>query len=125
MHRYSLVAGMTPLREALSASLARHESAHGRAQSALDLLFEALVINPHALAVHQAIWQTLADLELDRALVSRYVDLARDAIFYMDPHICVRCRYRSTELLWQCPNCREWNSFVEERIAPAKTEAES
>ena len=36
------------------------------------------------------------------------------------PHICVRCRYRSTELLWQCPHCHEWNTFVEERIAPAK-----
>ena len=32
----------------------------------------------------------------------------------------MRCRYRSTELLWQCPHCHEWNTFVEERIAPAK-----
>jgi dephospho-CoA kinase len=55
-----------------------------------------------------------------RRLVSRYVDLARESIFYVDPHICVRCRYRSTELLWQCPHCHEWNTFVEERIAPAK-----
>jgi predicted ATP-dependent serine protease len=23
-------------------------------------------------------------------------------------------------LLWQCPQCHEWNTFVEERIAPAK-----
>ena len=38
----------------------------------------------------------------------------------MDPHICMRCRYRSTELLWQCPHCHEWNTFVEDRIAPAK-----
>ena len=36
-----------------------------------------------------------------------------------DPHVCVKCHYRSTELLWQCPHCHEWNSFVEERIAPA------
>ena len=80
--------------------------------------------NPHALALHQAIWQTLSRLHLPPALVDRYVDLTRDAIFYLDPHICVRCRYRSTELLWQCPHCHEWNTFVEERIAPAKdTEA--
>jgi lipopolysaccharide biosynthesis regulator YciM len=32
----------------------------------------------------------------------------------------VKCHYRSTELLWRCPHCHEWNSFVEERIAPAK-----
>jgi hypothetical protein len=45
---------------------------------------------------------------------------AGGAIVYADPHICVRCRSRSTELLWQCPNCHDWNTFVEERIAPAK-----
>ncbi|HEX6974289.1 MAG TPA: tetratricopeptide repeat protein [Vicinamibacterales bacterium] len=106
-------------------ALARHEGAHGNAAGALDLLFEALVNNPHALALHQAIWETLSVLKLDPSLVDRYVDLTRDAIFYVDPHICVRCRYRSTELLWQCPNCREWNTFVEERIAPAKVDAEA
>ena len=82
------------------------------------------MINPHALALHQAIWETLSRLQLSPALVGRYVDLTRDAIFYLDPHICVRCRYRSTELLWQCPHCHEWDTFLEERIAPAKdTEA--
>jgi lipopolysaccharide biosynthesis regulator YciM len=105
-------------------ALARYSTAHGNPSGALELLFDALVINPHALALHQAIWQTLSNLDLRPALVGRYVDLTRDAIFYLDPHICVRCRYRSTELLWQCPHCHEWNTFVEERIAPAKdTEA--
>jgi lipopolysaccharide biosynthesis regulator YciM len=105
-------------------ALARHLTARARAHDALELLFEALVINPHALALHQAIWETLSQLKLAPALVDRYVDLTRDAIFYLDPHICVRCRYRSTELLWQCPHCHEWDTFVEERIAPAKdTEA--
>ena len=41
-------------------------------------------------------------------------------MFYLDPHVCMRCRYRSTELLWQCPHCHDWNTFVEERIAPAQ-----
>jgi lipopolysaccharide biosynthesis regulator YciM len=105
-------------------ALARHLDANGSAREALELLFEALVINPHALTLHQTIWQTLSDLELPADLVGRYVDLTRDAIFYLDPHICVRCRYRSTELLWQCPHCHEWNTFVEDRIAPAQdTEA--
>jgi len=89
---------------------------------ALELLFEAIQNNPHALAIHQAIWATLSQMGLQPALVARYVDLTKDAIFYLDPHVCVQCRYRSTELLWQCPHCHEWNTFVEERIAPAKDE---
>ena len=99
-------------------ALARHLSASGRAQEGLELLFEALVMNPHGLALHQAIWETLSGLGIPQELVDRYLELTRKSIFYLDPHICVRCRYRSTELLWHCPNCHEWNTFVEERIAP-------
>ena len=105
-------------------ALARYTAAQGRHSGALELLFEALVHNPHSLTVHQAIWETLSALELPPPLVARYVDLTRDAVFYLDPHVCLRCRYRSTELLWQCPHCHEWNTFVEERIAPAKENAE-
>ncbi len=103
-------------------ALGRHLSTAGAPGESLEILFEALVQNPHALALHQSIWQTLSQLGLPPALVSRYIDLTRDAVFYLDPHICMRCRYRSTELLWQCPHCHEWNTFVEERIAPAKNE---
>ena len=106
-------------------ALARHLSTKDAAPEALEVLFEALVHNPHALALHQAIWQTLSTLHLPQALVTRYVDLTRDAIFYLDPHICIRCRYRSTELLWQCPQCHEWNTFIEERIATAQESLKS
>jgi lipopolysaccharide biosynthesis regulator YciM len=101
-------------------ALARHLAERGHTREGLDLLFEAVAVNPHALALHQAIWPMLSDLDLPKALVARYVDLTRDSIFYLDPHVCVRCRYRSTELLWQCPHCHEWNTFVEDRIAPAQ-----
>ena len=108
-------------------ALGRHLTGRGQAAEALDLLLEALAHHPHALAVHRAVWASLRQLGLDPALVDRYVDLAGKAVFYLDPHVCVHCRYRSTELLWHCPHCHEWNSFVEERIAAAKDtdEAES
>jgi lipopolysaccharide biosynthesis regulator YciM len=101
-------------------ALARHLEGDGDSRGALEQLFEALVHNPHALSVHQAIWQVLSRLDFERTLVQQYVELTRHAVFYMDPHVCIRCRYRSTELLWQCPHCHEWGTFVEDRIAPAK-----
>ncbi len=115
----TIIAG-NPLDWRARLALARHLSAHGSAPDALELLFEALTHNPHALAVHEAIWQTLLAMGLDRALVRRYIDLTRQSVFYLDPHVCQRCHYRSTELLWQCPHCREWDTFVEDRISPAK-----
>jgi lipopolysaccharide biosynthesis regulator YciM len=105
-------------------ALSRHLAASGHARDALDLLFAALVQNPHALSIHQAIWRALAQLHHPESLVDRYSELTRHAVFYLDPHICMRCRYRSTELLWQCPHCHDWNTFVEERIAPAQDAAE-
>jgi lipopolysaccharide biosynthesis regulator YciM len=100
-------------------ALARHLNAEDRPHDALELLLDGLEHNPHALAIHQAIWNTLSRLDLPRALVARYIEVTRQSVFYLDPHVCVRCRYRSTELLWQCPHCHEWNTFVEERISPA------
>ena len=104
--------------------LGRHLAARGEHTSAFDLLLDALAHNPHGLTVHQAIWNLLMQVGLNRALVQRYVEAARDAVFFLDPHVCVKCHYRSTELLWQCPHCHEWNTFVEERIAPAKETVE-
>ena len=105
-------------------ALSRHLAAGGHAREALDLLFAALVQNPHALSIHQAIWRALGQLHHPVALVDRYGELTEHAVFYLDPHICTRCRYRSTELLWQCPHCHDWNTFVEERIAPAQDTTE-
>jgi lipopolysaccharide assembly protein B len=103
-------------------ALGRHHSAGGRHEEAVEPLFEALINNPHSLAIHEALWRTFSALSLPRALVHRYIGVTREAVFYLDPHVCIRCRYRSTELLWQCPHCHEWGSFVEERISPAKDE---
>jgi len=104
-------------------ALARYYAGAADHRAALELLLAALPHNPHGLVVHQEIWRSLIALQLDQALVRRYVALTSDAVFYLDPHVCVHCRYRSTELLWQCPQCHEWNTFVEERIAPAKDAA--
>jgi lipopolysaccharide assembly protein B len=104
-------------------ALSRHYAGASEPREAFELLLAALPHNPHGLAIHQAVWQTLNDLGLDPALVRRYTALTREAVFYLDPHVCTRCRYRSTELLWQCPQCHEWNTFVEERLSAAKDEA--
>jgi lipopolysaccharide biosynthesis regulator YciM len=101
-------------------ALGRHLNRHDRPTEALEFLLAALEQNPHGLMVHQAVWGVLLKLDLNRALVQRYIEAARSSVFFLDPHVCLKCHYRSTDLLWQCPHCHEWNTFVEERIAPAK-----
>lgn len=106
-------------------ALARQLRESGRHDAAIELLFEALAQNPHALLVHQAIWVMLASLPSPGDLIDRYLGVTREAVFYLDPHVCTHCRYRSTELLWQCPQCHEWDTFVEERLATARDETVS
>ena len=101
-------------------ALGGHLAKRGRDSEAFEYLLAAVEHNPHGLTVHQAVWGVLLKLDLGPALVQRYIESARSSVFFLDPHVCVKCHYRSTELLWQCPHCHEWNSFIEERIAPAQ-----
>ena len=72
---------------ATASALSRHLSDNGQPQEALQLLFAALVHNPHGLSIHQAIWQALGHLRHPSALVDRYSELTQHAaIFYLDPH---------------------------------------
>jgi lipopolysaccharide assembly protein B len=101
-------------------ALSKHLSASAQHQRAFQLLLDALGHHPHGIAIHQAVWRTLSALAFDAQLVKAYTELTHEAVFYLDPHVCTSCRYRSTELLWQCPQCHEWNTFVEERLTPAR-----
>lgn len=106
-------------------ALGQHLLEHGSPRESLHTLFDALAINPHALTIHHTIWRALLQLRFEEQLVLQYIDTSRGAVFYRDPHVCVRCRYRSNDLLWQCPHCHEWNTFIEDRLTPAKDTEEA
>lgn len=99
-------------------ALARHLRQAGRPDEAYGLLLRALGENPHVLLVHLEVWRTLRDLGVDDEPVARYVVACEESVFYRDPHICTRCRYRADDMLWRCPHCHQWNTFVEERLGP-------
>ena len=98
-------------------ALARYLRAEGKASEAYGLLLRAIEANPQVLLVHLEAWNTLRALGTLEPRLERYVETAERAIFYIDPHVCTACRYRANDLLWRCPHCHEWNTFVEERVA--------
>ena len=99
-------------------ALARQLALEKRQEEAFGLLLRALQANPHVLALHIEAWLTLRALGAADDPVRRYVETAEAAVFYRDPHICTGCRYRADDMLWRCPHCHEWNTFVEERLGP-------
>jgi lipopolysaccharide biosynthesis regulator YciM len=100
-------------------ALARHLRESNRSEEALGLLLRALEANPQVLVVHLEIWRTLRALHPVGPSADQYIATAEEAVFYRDPHVCTVCRYRADDMLWRCPHCHEWGSFVEERISPA------
>jgi lipopolysaccharide biosynthesis regulator YciM len=103
-------------------ALARHLRDEGGAREALGLLLRALESNPHVLLVHLEVWRTLRALGTLGPEEQKYVATVEESALYVDPHICTVCRYRADDMLWRCPHCHEWNSFVEERVGPAAGE---
>ncbi len=55
-------------------ALGPHLARRGQPVKAFEPLIDALERNPHGLTVHEAIWDVLLQLGLDRALVQRYVE---------------------------------------------------
>lgn len=97
-------------------ALGRQLRNQGRPREALGLLQRALESNPYLLGVHLEVWRTLRALEALAPDAVSYVDSAEASALATDPHVCTACRYRAEEMLWRCPHCHEWGSFVEERI---------
>lgn len=100
-------------------ALARTLVAEGRHDEALGLLERAMQANPQALSVHFEAWRTLHAMGAKGPAIERHLRAAQEAVFYRDPHLCTSCRYRADAMLWRCPQCHEWSTFVEERLAPA------
>jgi lipopolysaccharide biosynthesis regulator YciM len=99
-------------------ALARHLGREGRHEEAFGLLLRAVEANPQVLLPHLEMWRTLRAMGLDGEVVDRYIAVAEESAFYRDPHVCTACRYRADDMLWRCPHCHEWNTFVEERLGP-------
>jgi lipopolysaccharide biosynthesis regulator YciM len=99
-------------------ALARHLRARGEADEALGLLLRALEANPQSLLVHLELWRTLRAVGAIGVPAARYLDVAEGSVFYVDPHVCTACHYRAEDMLWRCPHCHEWHTFVEERVGP-------
>ena len=98
-------------------ALARRRAREGKKEEAFQLLEEAVGNNPHAIDVHLEFWNLLLTHGVSPDRVQRYLDRVRDSVFFLDPHVCVTCHYRANGILWRCPHCQEWNTFVEERLA--------
>jgi len=101
-------------------ALTRFRRNRGADDDSFQLLMDAVHNSPHSLAVHLEVWRSLISSEGGVARMRGYLDEVAKSAFFIDPYICMNCNYRTNGVLWRCPHCQEWNSFVEERVETAE-----
>ena len=98
----------------------RSRSSEGRSRckhdEAFKLRLQAVRANPHALAVHLEVWKSIAEGSERSDWISSYLEEVSRSAYFLDPYLCIKCNYRANGILWRCPHCQEWDTFVEERV---------
>lgn len=97
-------------------ALAHSKRERGEPDEAFRLLMAAVHTNPHALTVHLEVWRSLVAESTPPGRVRTYLDEVERTALFLDPYVCIKCNYRVNGILWRCPHCQEWNTFVEERV---------
>jgi lipopolysaccharide biosynthesis regulator YciM len=96
--------------------LAQIHAQRGDSAKSYELFKQAVELNPHSLAIHQKVWKLLSEHRLAETMLSDYIKMTEDIVFFLDPFVCIECGYKTTEFLWKCPHCHSWDSFAEARM---------
>jgi len=105
-----------PNRWRLPLFLARRALEDDDLPEAVGRLRQSLEANPRSLQAQGMAWRLAvpdgSDAGSPLQEVRRQLE---EADAFAEPQVCMRCRYRTTELLWRCPHCHAWDPFVIER----------
>jgi len=63
--------------------------------------------------VQKTLWDLSRRGAVDPSLVKEWADALAGSEQMMDAYVCISCGYKTLEILHRCPNCKEWNSFVD------------
>jgi lipopolysaccharide biosynthesis regulator YciM len=93
-------------------TLANIQRKKGDLDDALRYVQTALEFDPECTRAKQALarlYYEKGDTERSlRAMVEAFNGFSSDEEHY----VCSNCGYESNEVLWRCPNCREWETFI-------------
>lgn len=86
----------------------------GSVEAARRELTEALEEKPGSLQVQRSLWEVLRREGSGSEEFVGTVDEAIDSARLVDPYVCMRCGFQSTELFARCPHCHQWDTVAEE-----------
>ena len=108
---YENLLSHNPKNETALFYLARINEKKGNVETAMDQYRQILDIDPN----YSAAQLSLAMLHLTSGHQEEGMDLLENLTQGFAPirkeFTCQRCGHKSTEPLWKCPSCQEWNSY--------------
>jgi lipopolysaccharide biosynthesis regulator YciM len=109
---YSEVLDRSPRDVNTMMTLANIHRKKGNIDDALRLCQTALEFDPGSRRIKQALarlYYEKGDTERSlRAMVEAFNGFSSDEEHY----VCSNCGYKSNEILWRCPRCKEWETFI-------------
>ncbi|MFQ5744254.1 MAG: tetratricopeptide repeat protein [Acidobacteriota bacterium] len=87
----------------------------GDLQQANEALTLALSERPGSLTVQRELWESLRDRDVDSSEFNSLLDRVMKEARLVDPYVCLRCGFKSSEPFARCPHCQEWNTVAEEQ----------
>ncbi len=71
---------------------------------------------PHLAEVHKYIIDLILDEDKEENVLGKYKNILMDINIASHTYTCSKCGYGPREILWHCPQCREWNTFMDDLI---------
>ncbi len=96
--------------------LGRFLMEQNRKNEALKEFKKCIELAPMVLIIHQEIWKYLLKNPDDTEVFKEYANTLNRVLVFNNPFICSKCNYKSSEFLWKCPYCHEFDTFVELKI---------
>ncbi|MBN1349406.1 tetratricopeptide repeat protein [candidate division KSB1 bacterium] len=92
-------------------ALAKLYEGKGDFNEALDLALRALEKKPDSVSSRAKVIKYYNKLGRQEKAIQYALSWIDSLDIGHNHYVCVRCGFQSSEPLWYCPNCRNWNSF--------------
>jgi len=80
---------------------------------AIEQIDAILRFKPHLAEIHKYIIDLILDDDKKEKKLGKYRNLLMGINIPNAQYICEKCGYASNEIMWHCPQCREWNTFLD------------
>ncbi len=84
-----------------------------KTEEGMQMLLDAASLNPSNMLTHIKYLEACLSGKVNKKNIKDYLETVKIENLPETLFECLSCHYRTDELLWHCPHCQEWDTFVE------------